>query len=159
MEFDLAEYQKLRQRVESEYDKMGSVYCPALKSMIKFNADGKHHLRYDQYRAERSKKSQYTKFIYFPQAVDIIKKATTIQEYRRGFLKVGKSDKSGFRKTSLIEWFAFWGIISFKKGIRIRTVVRRVGGNEGFYHFWSVMPFWNLSSGHRVIGSREIEDE
>jgi len=124
-----------------------------------FNSDGFHHLRYDSCRVERNKKSQYVKFLYFSKAVDTIKTSSTIQEYRRSICPVGKPNKNGYRKTSTVEWLAFFTIISFTKRIRIRTVVRRVGGEDGRYHFWSVMPFWSLSNNQRIIGSKEIEDE
>lgn len=158
-ELDLGKYRDLKKQTELEYEKIVNVHCPALKAEVMFNSDGFHHMRYDSCRIERNKKSQYTKFKYFPKALDIIKTSTTIQEYRRGLCPTGKPDRSGFRKTSTVEWFAFWSIISFTKKIRIRTVVRRVGREDGYYHFWSVMPFWTLSNSNRVIGSKEIEDE
>ncbi len=110
---------------------------------------------------ERSEASKVNiiNFFYFKDALNTIAKTTTIQEYRRNICPIGGPDKNGFRKTKLIEWFAFVGIISFKNGIRIRTVVRRIGGDAGQFHFWSVMPFWNLSGGARIIGTKEIEDE
>jgi|SRR3989339_787393 len=158
-EFNLEKYKRLREQTELEYKKIVSVFCPALKSEVVFNSNGFHHLIYDSCRVERNKKSQYNKFIYLPKAVETIKITTTIQEYRRSICPIGKPDKNGLRKTSAVEWFAFWSIISFPKRIRIRTIVRRIGGEDGFYHFWSVSPFWTLSNSQRIIGSKEIADE
>jgi hypothetical protein len=158
IQIDPEKFEKLKNLTEIEYKKVVSVYSPALKSEVVFNSDGFHHLRYDSSRAERSKKAQCIKFIYFNKAVEIIKLSTTIQEYRRGICPVGKPDKSGLRKTKTVEWFAFFSIISFTKRTRIRVVVRRVG-MDGQYHFWSVMPFWSLSNNQRIVGSKEIEDE
>jgi len=157
--FSLDKYKELRQQTQLEYEKIISIHCPALQAEIVFNSNGFHHLIYDGCRIERHKKSQYTKFLYFPKAVEILRKSTTIQEYRRSICPVGKHDKNGLRKTSIVEWFAFWSVISFAKKIRIRTIVRRVGNEDGYYHFWSVMPFWTLSNSQRIIGSKEIEDE
>jgi hypothetical protein len=148
----------LRGETEEKYKKIGKIYCPALKSEVVFNSDGFHHLRYDGHRSERDKRVQKNKFLYLDSAVDVLKKATIIQEYRRSICPVGKSDKSGFKKTKIVEWFGFFAIISFSKCMRVKVVVRRIGEDEGKYHFWSVMPFWNLTSGKRIIGSREIED-
>lgn len=158
IQIDLEKFEELKNSTEIEYKKIVSVYSPALKSEIIFNSDGFHHLRYDSSRAERSKKAQYIKFRYFNKAVEIIKLSTTIQEYRRGICPVGKPDKGGFRKTKIVEWFAFFSIISFAKRTRIRVVVRRIGA-DGQYHFWSVMPFWSLSNNQRVVGPKDIEDE
>jgi hypothetical protein len=149
----------LKNSTREAYKKIGRIYCPALKSDVTFNSDGFHHLRYDNNRSERSKNAQRNKFIYLSDAVEILKKATTIQEYRRSFCAVGDKDKNGLRATKIIEWFGFFAIISFTKRIRINAVVRRIGENNGQYHFWSVMPYWTLGNGKRVIGSKKIEDE
>ncbi len=152
-------WQKLKENTKQEYDTIGSLYCPALKSNILFNADGFHHLRYDGSRKERSKSVQKNKFTYFSDAVDILKKSTTIQEYRRSICPVGKPDKNGFRKTKSIEWFGFFAITSFSKQTRIKVIVRRIGEDNGHYHFWSVIPFWSITNNHRYIGSKDLEDQ
>lgn len=152
------EFKKLKEKTEIEYKKVKKIYSPALKSEIVFNSDGFHHLRYDGSRSERNKSVQKNKFIFFLNAVDILKKSTTVQEYRRLLCPIGKKDRNGFRKTSIIEWFGFFSIISFSKMIRIKTVIRRIGGENGQYHFWSVMPFWNLSNKNKIVGTKEIED-
>jgi hypothetical protein len=155
----LAEINRLKAETEEKYKKIGKLNCPALKAEIFFSSEGFHHLRYDGHGSERDKKVQRNKFIYFDSGVDILKRATTIQEYRRAICPVGKKDKSGFRKTKLVEWFCFFAIISFSKHLRVKVVVRRVGENSGQYHFWSIMPFWKLTSGRRIVGQKEIEDE
>ncbi|MDP3974396.1 MAG: hypothetical protein Q8P65_00210 [bacterium] len=159
MEFDLEKFNELKNTTKINYEKIGCVYSPALQANIVFNSDGFHHLRYDNNRSERSKKSQQGKFICFNKAVEILKKSTTIQEYRRSICAIGDYDKSGFRKTKIIEWFGFFAIISFSKRIRINAIVRRIGEENGKYHFWSVMPYWSLSNNIRIIGSKKIEDE
>lgn len=150
--FDKGEFEKLKNKVDAEYKNIGKIYSPALKSDVAFNSNGFHHLRYDNTRAERSKPAQLNKFRFFNDAVNNLKISTTIQEYRRITCSVGGKD-------SIVEWFAFWSIISFVKQIRIRVIIRRVGGEDGQYHFWSVMPFWSLQHKQRVIGSIELEDE
>jgi hypothetical protein len=157
--FDLAKFNELKNSVKTGYKKIGSINNPALKARVIFNSDGLHHLKYDRQRSERSKPAQQNKFRFFNDAVNTIKNATTIQEYRRNICSIGEPDKSGFRKTTTMEFFAFWTIISFIKKIRIRVVIRRIGGDNGQFHFWSVMPFWSLNNKQRIIGSREIEDE
>ncbi len=155
---NLRKYSKYREYVESRFDEIKSVYCPALESDVFFNSDGLHHLRYDCNRSERKKKAQLNKFRYFDDAVEIIKKTTTIQEYRSGICPVGKCDRSGFRKTKTVEWFGLFAIISILKRIRIMVVVRRIGEGSGEYHFWSLIPYWKLSNNKRVVGNKIIED-
>lgn len=155
--FDLKKFHTLKANTEEEYRKVGSLYCPALKSEVVFSSDGWHHLRYDRNRSERDKRIQSTKFKLFLNAIDTLKKSTTIQEYRDSICATGKADRSGFRKTQKVQWFAFWDILSFANGIRIRVIVQRTG--DGSYRFWSVMPFWTLSNSKKIIGSRQLEDE
>ena len=156
--FDINKFNELKDLAKTNYESIGDVYCPALKSKVVFNADGFHHLRYDENRSERSKKEQYNKFIFLNNAVDVLKKTTTIQEYRRSICPIGKPDKSGLRKTNMVEWFGFFAIISCTKKLRINVVVRRIGGENGQYHFWSAMPFWRLTHRHREEGSVKLEN-
>jgi hypothetical protein len=158
MEFDKEKFKELKNLTKSNYEKIGCIYCPALQANVVFNSDGFHHLRYDNNRSERNKKSQRNKFIFLDKAVEILKKSTTIQEYRRSICAVGDCDRSGFRKTKIVEWFGFFAIISISKRRRINVVVRRIGAESGQYHFWSLMPYWALSNNNRVVGSKKIED-
>jgi len=151
-----SDFKKLKEETERKYKKIKAVDSPALKSSVIFNSNGFHHLRYDNSRKERDKKIQRNKFIFFDEAVKVIKKSTTIQEHRRQYVKDNNPDRGGLCKVKLVQWFAFFVIISFSKQIRIKVIVRKVG--EGQYHFWSVMPFWTLSNNVKVIGSKDIED-
>jgi len=159
MNFTHEEFIQLKERVRNKYNNIKYVESKALKSKIVFNSNGFHHLRYDSNRTERSKQAQYGKLSHLDDAVKILKLSTTVQEYRRGLCCIGKKDKSGFRKTSIFEWFGFYAVTSFFQKKRIMVVVRRIGGEDGNYHFWSLMPYWKLSNNTRVIGSKVIEDD
>ena len=89
--FDLKKFHALREKTEAEYQKIGKLYCPALKAEVIFNADGLHHLRYTNNRSERNKVVQRNKLKFFNKAVEIIKKSTTAQEYRSGICPFGNS--------------------------------------------------------------------
>jgi nucleoside-diphosphate-sugar epimerase len=52
------------------YQKVGKVYCPALKADVVFNSDGFHHLRYNSSRVNRTKPEQRNKLAYIAQATD-----------------------------------------------------------------------------------------
>lgn len=145
-------FENIKNKVAREYKNIGSIYNPALKSNIRFNSNGFYHLRYDNNRSERNKKVQLNKLRFFNEAVRSIKISTTIQEYRR-------LDKIIDSKRSIVEWFAFWTIISFVNKIRIKVIVRRVGGKDGQFHFWSVMPFWSLRHNQKNIGSVDLDNE
>ncbi len=154
----LEAFHVLRTKTEEAYKKVDRLHCPALKSTITFHSDGFHHLRFDKNRSERKKEIQRTKFLLFPKAVDILKKTTTIQEYRRGHQTSGKKDQNGFRKIQQVEWFGFFAVTSFSNPSRVKVIVRRVGGEQGQFYFWSVIPNWRLSNGMKMVGSEELID-
>lgn len=149
-------FDELKNLVESEFKKIGAIYCPALKTKVIFNSDGFYHLRYDNNRSERSKREQYNKLRYFNNAVDVINISTTAQEYRQDICTIGKPDRAGLRKTKVIEWFGFCAITNFEKKIRIKVIVRKIG-TDGMHHFWSVMPFWKFKNNMRVVGEKSME--
>ena len=152
------EYKQAKNRAEIFYDRVKKIYCPALKTDVRFTSVGFHHLRYDGSLKERKKDVQLAKFRFLKDATEVLEKSNTIQEYRRNIVPVGGRDKGGFRKTKMVEWFSLFAVTSFSKQYRIKVILRRIGGENGNYHFWSVIPFWTLTNGARHIGSKSIED-
>ncbi|MFA5945966.1 MAG: hypothetical protein WC802_03605 [Patescibacteria group bacterium] len=138
--FDKTEFQRIRRQAEAFYKSVGKVFCPALNSTVHFSSDGFHHLQFDGSRAERAKSVQKIKMLCIRDAVGIIKKTTTTQEYRATDQGVGKLDEHGLKPLKRVEYFAFHAVTDLTKMRRINVVVRRIG--DGNYHFWSVMPSW-----------------
>ncbi|MFH1973725.1 MAG: hypothetical protein ABIK13_03955 [Patescibacteria group bacterium] len=138
--FNPHEFARVKAKAEALYKTIVKAFCPALKSDVHFSSDGFHHLRFNGARAERTKAVQQAKMLCLQEALDVIRKTTTIQEYRVSLHPVGHGDKNGFRQTKRIEYFAFHAITDLVKSRRINVVVRRIG--EGNFHFWSVMPSW-----------------
>lgn len=141
-------FKELRDKARLYYDSVNEVYCPALEARVIFNAEGFHHLRYNCSLSERSKPEQRNKLAYIPQAVEIIKKTTTVQEVREFLEPVGLKDKNGLRKTAHVTYFGFWAML--EKNIRIKVIVRRIDGGQ--YFFRSLMPFWF----ERVVNGRIV---
>lgn len=137
---NLEEFRKIRDSAEIFYKSIGSIKLPALNVDVFFTSDGFHHLQFDGTRAERTKHVQKNKMLCLSEAVMVIKKSATIQEYRVHLQPVGKRDKRGFRPAKRVEYYALHAITDFNKLRRIIVVLRRVGG--GNLHFWSVMPSW-----------------
>ena len=159
---DSQEFKQIKEHAEKFYKQVKNVKCPALKSDVNFTSDGFHHLRYDNSRSARKIKEQVNKLRYLKQAVEVIKKSATIQQYRINLQPTGKKGKDGFRKTSVVEYYGFAAIVDLKRKLRIRTVVRKIG--DGKFHFWSLMPDWkqveiNSNQVARMVGSYKIEDE
>ena len=119
-----------------------------------FNADGFHHLQFSA-RRERNKKEQILKFNLFPLAIKVIKNAGTLQEYRKGFIPIGKKSKDGFARTKEVQFWGFVAIVGDPQ-IKIRVILRRIG--DGNIIFWSVMPYNKLQNNPKLY-TGGIEDE
>lgn len=139
-DISLEEFTKIKSKADIFYKSVGCVRCPALDANVHFTSDGFHHLQFDGTRAERTKIVQKNKMLCLHEAVEVIKKSNTVQEYRTAVQPIGKPDKSGFRSTKNVVYYAFHAITDFSKLRRVNVVVRRVG--DGNFHFWSVMPSW-----------------
>lgn len=131
-------FKELKQQAKEYYHSLDKIKCPALDDYVIFNSEGFHHLRYNSSLSERSKFEQRNKFAYLPEAVEIIKKTTTIQEIREFLEPVGLKDQSGFRKTVKVTYYAFWAM--HQRNIRIKVIVRKI--EDGQYSFRSLMPYW-----------------
>ena len=99
--FDIKKFNLLKKQVEENYKKIVSIYNPALKTKIFFNSNGLHHLKYDNNRSKRDKIIQKNKFMFFDSSVNILKKSSTVQEYRQlsftsNKTKRIKNDQNGF---------------------------------------------------------------
>ena len=154
MEINAEYFNQRREKAEALYNNQRNVYNPYFKSQVVFNSDGFHHLQFSA-RRERDKKEQLLKFSLLPLAIDVIKKAGTIQEYRKGLTAVGKKGKDGFALVKEAEYWGFIAIVGERK-IKIKVILRRVG--NGNIIFWSVMPFSKLKGGQKLYGNG-IEDE
>lgn len=156
-------FKKLFEESKNFYHGVGSVYCPALKSDIFFNAEGFQHLRYKNSRSGRSKQERRNKLAYLKEAVEVLKISTTYQEYREKMCQIGTADSKGFRTMTNVAFYAFWAVLEKgKTKIRIRVIVRKTI-NSGKYIFWSVMPDWKEKVVHgqtiRYFASNTIEEE
>ena len=100
-------------------------------------------MRYDGARSERPKIMQLIKFkLLITYVVDTIRASGTLQYYRTVLQPVGKVGHDGFRKTSMVQYYAFESLDKDKR-IKCRVIVRRVG--DGNFHFWSVIPRWKYN--------------
>ena len=136
-----ADYDDLREIVreaKTSYDAHQTIHCPYFNESVTLNADGFNHLTHKSNRQPRNVNEQKLKLRLLKKALRIIRKAGTLQEYRRSMEGFGKSGKDGFTKMKQVEYWAFHDIVREKKQFLIRVIVRRIG--DGKLHFWSVMP-------------------
>ena len=65
------------------YDAKRTIYNPYLNCEVALTAKGFHHLQFSAGR-ERNKNEQLLKFRLLPLALETIRRAATLQEYRKG---------------------------------------------------------------------------
>jgi hypothetical protein len=145
-EINFEYFNQSKEKFRAIYFAQKNIYNPYFKQQIALNSDGFHHLQFSA-RKERNKKEQLLKFSLLPLAFIVIKNSGTIQEYRKGFIGVGKRGKDGLLKTKNVEYWAFEAIIG-KSSIKIRVILRRIG--DGNVIFWSVMPHSKLKGGQKI---------
>jgi hypothetical protein len=153
MNYDPKYFEEKKIRAKLIFDRQKTIYNPYFKTDIVLNSDGFHHLQFSA-RQERNKSEQLLKFSLLPLALEIIRKAGTIQEYRRILFPVGLKTRDGFTKMKNVE---HWGLIAIvgENKIKIKTVLKRVG--DGKIIFWSVMPYSRLKN--QRLAENNIEEE
>jgi hypothetical protein len=149
-------YCSLRDRAKNLFNRNPQIRCPYFETDVVLNADGLHHLRYSD-RRERSKQEQMLKFHLLPLALQVIRKAGTVQEYRRIWQPVGPAKADGMREGKDVEYWGFVAIIG-RRPDKIRVIVRRVG--TGKLTLWSVMRGSKiLRDGNQRLAPDNLEDD
>ena len=149
-------YRTLRDRAQELFKRNPRIRSPYFGTDVVLNADGLHHLRYSD-RRERSKPEQMLKFRLVPLALEVIKKAGTVQEYRRIWQPIGQAKADGLREAKEVEYWGFVAIIGSRPD-KIRVIVRRVG--TGNLTLWSVMRGTKiLRDGSQRLAPDNLEDD
>jgi len=134
----LSGHKKEKDKAEEFYKSIGQINCPYFHNPVIFNSDGFHHLQFSD-GSEREKPAQLLKFDLLHLVPEILKKAGTIQEYRKQWGKVGRKKANGSQEMKEIEYWGFIAIVFHRdRNIKIKIVCRRVG--DGNVTFWSIMP-------------------
>ena len=118
-------------------------FCPALNKNINFNTKGLDHIKFKDWNKTRLASEQYLRLKFLRKAPEILKKATTMQEYKEGktFERVNSNSKWN-KKMVNVKFYGFVTITSLDSNgmIRIKIIVKEVKGGEPY--FWSIIPFW-----------------
>ncbi len=152
-----AEYFNIRkEKARVIFTAQKSIRNPYFQTDIILNSDGFHHLQFSA-RRERNKREQLLKFSLLPLGLEIIRKAGTVQEYRKLLTPIDKP--SPHDGSVLMKEVEYWGLVAIigKKKIKVRTILRRVG--DGNITFWSVMLYSKIRNGNQRVFTEGIEDE
>jgi hypothetical protein len=149
-------YRSLRERAKELFQDYPRIRSPYFNDDVVLNADGFHHLRYSD-RSERPKPEQMLKFRLLPLALEVIRNAGTVQEYRRIWQPVGAPKADGMREAKEIEYWGFVAIVGPRPD-KIRAIVRRVGA--GKLVLWSVMRGSKvLADGRQRLAPDHLENQ
>jgi hypothetical protein len=147
---------EIKAEAEELYNSVGHVVSPALGGVkIHFTSDGFHHLMNTKNRYPRPQEEWLTKLKYLPRAIDLLRIATTYQEYDVFSENVRIKRKK--KKIMAVSEVKYWGIIGIIDNKKVRVVVRKAG--NGQHQFCSVMPCWNIQrhGDHKVGSTAEVD--
>ena len=116
-----------RDEARAFYEKIGSVWCPAIRRPVFFTSRGFDHLLYKGPAVARSADEQAVRLSLLPAAMATAAVATTFQEHE---LRRGGGEE-------------FWGLIAVAGSRKIKVVLRQIGTSP--VNFWSVVPNWRTS--------------
>src|ERR1035437_5930638 len=107
MQTEIDEYfNRKKERAKAIYSAQKEIYCPYFKTKVILNSDGFHHLQFSA-RIERNRNEQLFKFNLLPLGLELIRKSSTLQEYRELLMPIGKkSARNGFVSMKKVE---YWG--------------------------------------------------
>ena len=118
-------------------------FCPALNKNINFNTKGLDRVGFGGWGGAGLALEQYLRLKFLRKAPEILKKATTMQEYKEGktFERVNSNSKWN-KKMVNVKFYGFVTITSLDSNgmIRIKIIVKEIEGGESY--FWSIIPFW-----------------
>ena len=136
---DISNYEKLKEDAQKYYNNIGGVFSPAINQKVHFSSEGFNHIVFKCSRSEREKSSQMLRFKLLPLAVKLLKLSTTYQEFEETLKEFEvKTYKKRVKKSKPVQ---YWGIIAIIDGRKIKVILRKVGDN-GTFHFWSIVPAW-----------------
>jgi hypothetical protein len=135
--------EKVKNKAETTYKKTGSVFCPALNKNINFNTKGLDYIKFKDWNKTRLASEQYLRLKFLKKVPEILKKTTTMQEYKeqKTFERV-KSNSKWNKKMVNVKFYGFVSITNLDSNgmIRIKIIVKEIEGGEPY--FWSIIPFW-----------------
>jgi hypothetical protein len=157
MDIDPAYFEIKKEKAKQIYGARRTIRNPYLNCEVVLNSDGFHHLQFSA-RRERGKKEQLLKFRLLSLALETIRRAGTLQEYRKTLQPLGHSSAHGGTVMKQVEYWGFVAILGKPEAPRkLRTILRRIG--NGNVIFWSVMPYNKFRKGEQRLSTEGIEDD
>lgn len=142
-----------------QYNQIVAIYCPPLKSHVKFTKEGWDHLVFKDPARGRTRNPRDVKMRlkHLHLVKKLLAKTSTIQEHRqtKEFTEI-QINKRTEKQLLEVEDFGFIGIL---ENARIKVIVRH-NTKLDTYNFYSMTPYWKRTvkngSCTRVYWDKEI---
>ena len=148
-------HQYLRNNAYKKYKKIGTVYCPYLKTNVVFNSKGFRHMIYKGGGKKRDEDSQILRFILLDKAVNVLSITTTLQEYQSESLEMLVKEHG--KHISKIVTIVYFGFIAIIENFKFKVIVKKIG--NGHLFFWSVIPNWRTRRKEKIFFKGNMEDD
>jgi hypothetical protein len=156
MNDQLEDFEEVKEKGESLYKSLEPVYCPYFKNKVHFTAEGLEHLKFKRKEHSRPRQDQYMRFKLLKFVPGILSESKTLQGLweTKQFEKARKHS----RTETVLKNVTFYEFIAVVENIRIKVIVKQ---SDGPYLFWSIIPFWKLSSStsKRKLHSGNLDED
>ncbi|MFZ2310032.1 MAG: hypothetical protein WAW11_00620 [Patescibacteria group bacterium] len=144
---DLSNYQDLKENAQKIYNNINKVFSPIFDETVVFKAEGFNHIVFRNPRLERERSSQILRFRLIKLAEKLVGLSTTYQEFEENIKEfIVKKNKKRVKRNQIVK---YWGIIAIIDGQKIKVIIRKIGDN-GFLHFWSIIPAWTTNKNRDI---------
>lgn len=120
---------KFKEKQWAHYQSLNCVYCPALKSTVKFNSDGFYHMINKSNRRRRNAKAQRSRLSLIPLIKPTIRLAKKINETR-------VEEKKMMNGQKIVICYALVAQVGQNK-CPVKVIIRKI--SNGAYYFHSIM--------------------
>jgi hypothetical protein len=148
-------FEKTKKEAEDAYKDYAPIFCPYLKTKVRFNAKGLDHIKMKAWNKSRAVSDQYLRLKFLCLVPEVLAVAGTLQEYqeKNNFERV-KSTGEWQMLMKPVRYFAFVAIV---KRIKIKIVIKKVDNGEPY--FWSVIPFWKTQKDEMLQATKKVFHE
>lgn len=135
-------FEKIKSEAETLYASITEIYCPFFKDKVSFNSQGLEHMKFKQWNKPRTRGDQYFRLKLFRLVPQIISESNTLQG--KWDTKVFERRQSRGKWTKVLKEVTYYEFVAVKGNARIKLIVKQIGSGPKF--FWSVIPFWKMTS-------------
>ncbi|MFA6006366.1 MAG: hypothetical protein WC764_01415 [Candidatus Paceibacterota bacterium] len=154
---DEADFLQHRDKAETFYETIKSVYCPYFGGTVSFNAKGIRHLKFKSDQQARPHHDQYARLKLLHLAPEVLKLSRTVQGIFQ--TKRFEPQKTNTRWEHKLKEVSFYEFIAVLDNVRVKVIVKEVAGGEKY--FWSIIPFWkiNKEAKKRILHGGDPEND